>query len=196
VTDGAPFQCADAHRSCEDAGDDKKDEEVFEIETPQRCAPKAACAAILADLFTSAAFSSASMPVTPPTVRKQHVVTGTHSELAEAKACIRRIKRNLTNQRISAQHMIHAIDKIAQMSATPLASTRLHELRLKSSSLRGSYGASQSAAGVAAALAYFEGFEAILRNIMIHMLGTDLYVRDCSHGQRSRFDRTSEFVRV
>ena len=86
-----------AHRSCEDAGDDEKAEEELEVETPRKTAPEAASAAIAEDLFTSAAFSSASMPVTPPTVRKDHVVPGTHSELQEALACIRKIKRNLHN---------------------------------------------------------------------------------------------------
>ena len=64
VADGAPFQCADAHRSCEDAGDDEKAEEELEVETPRETAQEAANAAIAEDLFTSAAFSSASMPVT------------------------------------------------------------------------------------------------------------------------------------
>ena len=105
VADGAPFQCADAHLSCEDAGDDEKDEEELDFERPRRTSPEAASAAISADLFTSAAFSSASMPVTPPTVRKQHVVPGTHCQLAEAQALIRRIKRNLHNQKTSAQRM-------------------------------------------------------------------------------------------
>ena len=68
------FQCADAHRSCEDAGDDEKAEEELEVELPRETAPEAASAVIAEDLFTSAAFSSASMPVTPPTVRKEHVV--------------------------------------------------------------------------------------------------------------------------
>jgi len=109
VADGAPFQCADAHWSCEDAGDDEKAEEELEVETPQKTAPEAASAAIPEDLFSSAAFSSGSMPVTPPTVRKEHVVPGTHCELEEALACIRKIKRNLYNQKISAQRMIHEI---------------------------------------------------------------------------------------
>ena len=56
-----------------DAGDDEKAEEELEVETPRKTAPEAASAAIAEDLFTSAAFSSASMPVTPPTVRKEHV---------------------------------------------------------------------------------------------------------------------------
>ena len=73
------FQCADAHRSCEDAGDDEKAEEEFEVETPRETAQEAANTAIAEDLFTSGAFSSASMPVTPPTVRKEHVVPGTHT---------------------------------------------------------------------------------------------------------------------
>ena len=74
VADGAPFQCVDVHQSCEDAGDDEKAEEELEVETPRKTAPKTASADIPEDLFTSAAFSSASMPVTPPTVRKEHVV--------------------------------------------------------------------------------------------------------------------------
>ena len=101
MADVAPFQCA----SCEDAGDNEKDEEELEVEIPRRTAPETANAAIPADLFTSAAFSSASMPVTPPAVRKQHVVPGIHCELAEAQACIQRIKRNFHNQKISAQRM-------------------------------------------------------------------------------------------
>ena len=36
VADSAPFQCADAHRSCEDTGDDEKAEEELEVETPQK----------------------------------------------------------------------------------------------------------------------------------------------------------------
>ena len=110
VGDGAQFQCADAHRSCEDAGDDEKAEEELEVETPRKTAPKAASAAIAEDLFTSAAFLSASMPVTPPTVRKEHVLL--HCELEEALACIRK------------------------MSGTPLACTQLHELRNKNNPLR------------------------------------------------------------
>ena len=147
----------DAHRSCEDAGDDEKAEEELEVETPRETAQEAANAAIVEDLFTSAAFSSASMPVTPPTVRKEHVVPGTHCELQEAMACIRKIRRNLQNQKISAQRMIHEIEEIDNMSGTPLACTRLHELRIKNDSLRGSYGTSQPEVGVAAALTYFEG---------------------------------------
>jgi len=149
MADGAPFQCADAHRSCEDAGDDEKAEEELEVETPRKTAPEAASAAIAEDLFTSAAFSSASMPVTPPTVRKEHVVPGTHCELEEPLACIRKIKRNLHNQKNSAQRMIHEIEEIDDMSGTPLACTRLHELRNKNNSLRGSYGTSQPKVGVA-----------------------------------------------
>ena len=94
------------------------------------------------------------MPVTPPTVRKEHVVTGTHCELEEALACIRKIKRNLHNQKISAKRMIHEIEEIDYMSETPLASTRLHELRIKNKSLRGSYVTSQPEVGVAAALIF------------------------------------------
>jgi len=71
VADGAPFQCADAHRSCEDEGDDEKAEEELEVDTPRETAQEAANTAIPEDLFTSAAFSSASMPVTPPTVREE-----------------------------------------------------------------------------------------------------------------------------
>ena len=74
MADGAPFQCADAHRSCEDTGDDEKAEEELEVDTPRETAQEAANVAIAEDLFTSAAFSSAPMPVTPPTVRKEHVV--------------------------------------------------------------------------------------------------------------------------
>jgi len=83
VADGAPFQCADAHRSCEYTGDDEKAEEELEVETPRETAQEAANAAIAEELFTSAAFSSASMPVTPPTVREEYVVPGTHCELQE-----------------------------------------------------------------------------------------------------------------
>lgn len=173
VADGAPFQCADAHRSCEDAGDDEKVEEELEVETPRETAPEAASAAIAEDLFTSAAFSSASMPVTPPTVRKEHVVPGTHCELQEALACIRKIKRNLHHQKISAQRMIHEIEEIDNMSWTPLACTRLHELRIKNDSLRGSYGTSQPEVGVAAALTYFEGKSSKEKsNMIIELLQT------------------------
>jgi len=96
VADGALFQCADAHRSCEDEGDDEKAEEELEVETPRETAPEAASAAIAEDLFTSAVFSSVSMPVTPPTVRKDHVVPCTHCELQEALACIRKIREICT----------------------------------------------------------------------------------------------------
>jgi len=57
----------------------------------------------------------------------------------------------------SAQRMIHEIEEIDDMSGTTLACTRLHELRNKNNSLRGSYGTSQTKVGVAAALTYFEG---------------------------------------
>jgi len=53
--------------------------------------------------------------------------------------------------------MIHEVEEIDDMSGTPLACTRLHELRIKTDSLRGSYGTSQPEVGVAAALTYFEG---------------------------------------
>jgi len=173
VADGAPFQYADAHWSYEDAGDDEKAEEELEVETPRKTAPEAASADIPEDLFTSVAFSSTSMPVTPPTVRKEHVVTGTHCELEEALACIRKIKRNLHNQTIFAQRMIHEIEEIDDMSGTPLACTRLHELRLKNNSLRGSYGTSQPEVGVAAALTYFEGESSKEKsNMIIELLQT------------------------
>jgi len=42
VPDGAPFQCADAHRSCEDAGDDENAEEELEVKTFRETAPEAA----------------------------------------------------------------------------------------------------------------------------------------------------------
>ena len=45
--------------------------------------------------------------------------------------------------------MIHEIEEIDDMSGTPLACTRLHELRIKNDSLRGSYGTSQLEVGVA-----------------------------------------------
>ena len=81
--------------------------------------------------------------------RLEHVVPCTHCELEEALACIRKIKRNLHNQKNSAQRMIHEIEEIDDMSGTPLACTRLHELRNKNNSLRGSYGTSQPKVGVA-----------------------------------------------
>ena len=56
MADGAPFQCTDAHRSCEDAGDDEKAEEELEVETPRETAQEAANSAIAEDLFTSDAF--------------------------------------------------------------------------------------------------------------------------------------------
>jgi len=87
VADGAPFQCTDAHRSCEDAGDDEKAEEELEVETPRETAQEAANSAIAEDLFTSDAFSSASMPVTPPMVRKEYVAAGTHCELQALTPC-------------------------------------------------------------------------------------------------------------
>ena len=173
VADGASFQCADAHQSCEDAGDDEKAEEELEVETPRETAQEAANAAIAEDLFTSAAFSSASMPVTPPTVRKEHVVPSTHSELQEALACMQKIKRNLHNQKMSVQRMIHEIEEIDHMSGTPLACTRLHELRNKNNSLRGSYGTSQPKVGVAAVLTYFEGKSSKEKsNMIIELLQT------------------------
>ena len=99
MADGAPFQCTDAHQSCDDAGDAEKAEEELEVETPRETAPEAASTVIAEDLFTSAAFSSPSMPVTPPTVCKENVVPGTHCELQEALTCIRKIKRNLHYQK-------------------------------------------------------------------------------------------------
>ena len=78
VADGAPFQCVDVHQSCEDAGDDEKAEEELEVETPRKTAPEPASAVISEDLFTSAAFSSVSMLVSPPMVRKEHAVPGIH----------------------------------------------------------------------------------------------------------------------
>ena len=173
MADGAPFECADAHWSCEDAGDDDKAEEELEVDTPRKTAPEAASAAIAEDLFTSAAFSSASMPVTPPTVRKEHVVPSTHSELQEALACMQKIKRNLHNQKMSVQRMIHEVEEIDHMSGTPLACTRLHELRNKNNSLRGSYGTSQPKVGVAAVLTYFEGKSSKEKsNMIIELLQT------------------------
>ena len=50
AADVAPFQCSDAHRSCEDAGDDEKAEEELEVETPQETAPEVASGAIAEDV--------------------------------------------------------------------------------------------------------------------------------------------------
>ena len=47
--------------------------------------------------------------------------------------------------------MIHEIEEIDYMFGTPLACTRLHELRLKNNSLHGSYGTSQPEVGVRSA---------------------------------------------
>ena len=59
------------------------------------------------------------------------------------------------------------------MSGTPLACTRLHELRNKNNSLRGSYGTSQPKVGVAAALTYFEGKSSKEKsNMIIELLQT------------------------
>jgi len=74
--------------------------------------------------------------------------------------------------------MIHEIEEIDHLSATPLASTRLHELRLKNISLRGSYGGSQSAVGVAAALAYFKGKSSKEKSNMIIKLLQTLSMKD------------------
>ena len=106
---------ADTHRSCEDVDDEKAKEEL-EVEIPRKTAPETASAEIPEDLFTSVAFSSASMPVTPPTVRREHVVPCTHCELEEVLACIRKIKRNLHNQKISAQRIIREIEEVDDMS--------------------------------------------------------------------------------
>ena len=69
--------------------------------------------------------------------------------------------------------MIHEIEEIFHMSGTPLACTRLHELRLKNNCRRGSYGTSQPEVGVAAALTYFEGKSSREKsNMIIELLQT------------------------
>jgi len=69
--------------------------------------------------------------------------------------------------------MIHEIEEIFHMSRTPLACTRLHELRLKNICRRGSYGTSQPEVGVAAALTYFEGKSSREKsNMIIELLQT------------------------